>query len=83
MNNKQKFSEAVSDKVFKSIYDSSASLPSPHKWVTRDLGVREIVKLFGVSSENIGATCHRNKPSMRKHLGTSLIPGNSEASARR
>ena len=55
MKNTQKFTEAVSDAVFKALYDSPSSLPGRHKWVTRDQDVREIEKLLGMSPETIGA----------------------------
>jgi|SRR6185369_3438763 len=55
MKNNQKFTEAVSYKVFKAIYDPPASLPGRHKWVTRDAEVRQIEKLLGMPPESIGA----------------------------
>jgi hypothetical protein len=55
MKTKEKITEPVSDSVFKAIYDSPASLPGRHKWVTRDEDVREIEKLLGMPQDTIGA----------------------------
>jgi hypothetical protein len=46
---------AVSDAVFKAVYDSPASLPGRHKWLTRDVDVRKIEELLGMPPETIGA----------------------------
>lgn len=45
----------VSDDVFRAVYDSPASLPGKHKWVTRDEDVRKIEELLGMPPETIGA----------------------------
>lgn len=45
----------VSDDVFRAVYDSPASLPGRHRWVTRDEDVRQIEKLLGMPEHTIGA----------------------------
>lgn len=45
----------VSDAVFKAVYDTPASLPGRHKWLTRDTDVRKIEELLGMPPETIGA----------------------------
>lgn len=45
----------VSDTVFREIYDSPASLPGRHKWLTNDQDVREVEKLLGMPPRTIGA----------------------------
>ena len=45
----------VSDAVFRQVYDSPASLPGRHRWVTNDADVREIEKLLGMPARTIGA----------------------------
>ena len=45
----------VSDEVFKHVYDSPASLPGRHKWLTPDEDVRAIEKLLGMPPKTIGA----------------------------
>ena len=55
MKNTTKFTEAVSNAVFKAVYDSPASLPGRHKWLTREQDVRQIETLLGMSPETIGA----------------------------
>jgi len=54
-SSKKKFTVPVSDKVFKAVYDSPASLPGRHKWLTSDVDVREIEKILGMKSKTIGA----------------------------
>lgn len=46
---------AVSDAVFKEVYDSPHSLPGKEKWVTVERDVREIEKLLGLEPRTIGA----------------------------
>jgi hypothetical protein len=46
---------AVSDTVFQKVYDTPASLPGRHKWLTCDSDVREIEKLLGMQPKTIGA----------------------------
>jgi hypothetical protein len=55
MKTKGKITEPVSDSVFKAIYDSPASVPGRHKWLTRDQDVRQIEKLLGMPQNTIGA----------------------------
>lgn len=45
----------VSEEIFKQIYDSPASLPGKHKWLTKDEDVRAIEKLLGMPARTIGA----------------------------
>lgn len=46
---------AVSDEIFRAVYDSPASLPGRERWVTPDQDVRKLEKLLGVPPETIGA----------------------------
>jgi hypothetical protein len=50
-----KQTHAVSDTVFKAVYDTPASLPGRHKWFTRDNDVRKLEELLGMPPETIGA----------------------------
>jgi hypothetical protein len=52
---KQRFTYPVSDKVFKQVYDSPASLPGKYKWLTKEEDVRAIEKLMGMPANTIGA----------------------------
>jgi hypothetical protein len=45
----------VSDSVFREVYDSPASLPGRHKWLTNDADVCQIEKLLGMPPKTIGA----------------------------
>lgn len=45
----------VSDRIFKQVYDSPASLPGRYKWLTTDEDVRAIEKLLGMPRNTIGA----------------------------
>ena len=45
----------VSNEIFKAVYDSPASLPGRHKWLTRDEEVRKIEALLGMPPKTIGA----------------------------
>ena len=45
----------VSPEVFREVYDSPASLPGRHKWVTSEADVRQIEKLLGMANNTIGA----------------------------
>jgi hypothetical protein len=51
----QRFTYPVSNEVFKKVYDSPASLPGKHKWLTKDEDVRAIEKLLGMPAGTIGA----------------------------
>ncbi|MEH1855208.1 MAG: hypothetical protein V7L11_26890 [Nostoc sp.] len=55
MTNPQKHTHPVSDTVFRAVYDSPASLPGLHKWVTSDEDVRQIEELLGMPPKTIGA----------------------------
>jgi hypothetical protein len=55
MNKGQKSTQGVSDTIFKAVYDSPASLPGRHKWLTRHVDVRKIEELLGMPTETIGA----------------------------
>jgi hypothetical protein len=46
---------AVSDALFRQVYDSPASLPGRHRWLTRDEDVRRLEELLGMPPETIGA----------------------------
>ena len=45
----------VSAELFQRVYDSPASLPGKHRWVTSDKDVQAIEKLLGVPEHTIGA----------------------------
>jgi hypothetical protein len=45
----------VSEAVFREVYDSPASLPGRHRWLTKDSDVREIEKALGMPANTIGA----------------------------
>ena len=45
----------VSDAVFRQVYDSPASLPGRHKWLTPTDEVRKIEELLGMPAKTIGA----------------------------
>lgn len=51
----KRFTYPVSDKVFKQVYDSPASLPGKYKWLTKEEDVRAIEKLMGMPDKTIGA----------------------------
>jgi hypothetical protein len=50
-----KNTEAVTDTVFKAVYDSPASLPGRYKWLTKEEDVRAIEKILGMAQHTIGA----------------------------
>lgn len=54
MNTKRR-TYPVSEGMFREVYDSPASLPGRHKWLTREEDVRQIEKLLGMPAETIGA----------------------------
>jgi hypothetical protein len=45
----------VSPEIFQKVYDSPASLPGAHRWVTSECDVREIEKVLGIPEKSIGA----------------------------
>jgi hypothetical protein len=55
MTTPAKHTHSVSDAVFRAVYDSPASLPSHHKWVTSEEEVRQIEELLGMPPKIIGA----------------------------
>ncbi len=55
MSATQSHTHPVSDEIFRQVYDSPASLPGRHKWVTREEDVRQIEELLGLPPETIGA----------------------------
>jgi hypothetical protein len=55
MTNPQKNTRPVSDTVFRAVYDSPASLPGNHKWITSEEDVRQIEELLGMPPKTIGA----------------------------
>jgi hypothetical protein len=46
---------AVPDELFRTVYESAASLPGEHVWLTPDRDVREIERLLGIDEGAIGA----------------------------
>lgn len=46
---------AVSNDLFREVYDSPASLPGKHRWVTSDADVAAIEELLGLEPRTIGA----------------------------
>lgn len=46
---------AVTNDLFREVYDSPASLPGKHRWITSDSDVREIERLLGLKPRTIGA----------------------------
>jgi hypothetical protein len=51
----QRHTYAVSDAVFREVYDSPASLPGRYRWLTREGDVRELEALLGMPPGTIGA----------------------------
>ena len=47
--------KAVSDEVFRRVYDSPQSLPGKHCWLTSDADVRAIERLLAMAPKTIGA----------------------------
>jgi hypothetical protein len=45
----------VAPEIFRQVYDSPASLPGKHRWITTDADVRSIEKLLGLPAQSIGA----------------------------
>jgi len=52
---RKRTTHVVSPGVFKQVYDSPASLPGNHRWVTKEEDVRAIEKLLGIPGASIGA----------------------------
>jgi hypothetical protein len=55
MQDEQRRTIAVDDTVFRRVYESPASLPGQHRWLTSDRDVREIEKLLNMPPDTIGA----------------------------
>ena len=80
---------SVSDDLFREVYDSPASLPGKHRWVTSDADVRAIEALLGMKPRTIGAPLWvsgdaRECPSCRRELSwldivSSAVAGVHEA----
>jgi endogenous inhibitor of DNA gyrase (YacG/DUF329 family) len=51
----QRNTHAVSDQIFRAVYDSPASLPGKHRWITPESDVRRIEALLGIPKRSIGA----------------------------
>lgn len=51
----QSATRAVSDDLFRVVYDSPRSLPGKQRWLTRDEDVRAIESLLGLKPSAIGA----------------------------
>ncbi len=51
----QRQTHEVDDAMFKAVYDSPASLPGKHRWVTPKADVRRLEELLGIPEEAIGA----------------------------
>ncbi len=45
----------VGNEVFRTVYDTPASLPGKHKWLTKEEDVRQIEKVLGMPPKTIGA----------------------------
>jgi hypothetical protein len=45
----------VSNEIFQQVYDSPASLPGKHRWVTAEKDVRTIEEILGIPDKSIGA----------------------------
>lgn len=46
---------AVTDEVFRTVYDSPRSLPGKEKWLTSEPDVRAVEKILGLKPKTIGA----------------------------
>lgn len=57
----------VSADLFRQVYDSPASLPGAHKWITPDEDVRAVEKLLGMPPRTIGAPLWLSGDSRRCH----------------
>jgi hypothetical protein len=47
--------QSVSSDIFRQVYDSPASLPGDHRWVTSDPDGRKIEEILGMPPHTIGA----------------------------
>ena len=55
MDDERRHTLPVDDDVFRTVYDSPASLPGCYKWLTSDEDVRRIESVLGMSPGTIGA----------------------------
>jgi hypothetical protein len=55
MDDERRHTLPVDDDVFRTVYDSPASLPGCYKWLTSDEDVRRIESLLGMPPGTIGA----------------------------
>jgi hypothetical protein len=55
MDQQQNHTHSVSAEVFRQVYDSPASLPGRHRWLTSDEDVRKIEEILGMAPYTIGA----------------------------
>ena len=51
----QRFTFPVSNEIFQAVYDSPASLPGKHKWITSEKDVRQMEEILGMPPNTIGA----------------------------
>jgi hypothetical protein len=51
----QRTTHQVPDDLFQAVYDSPASLPGKHRWVTPERDVRRLEDLLGMPERTIGA----------------------------
>jgi hypothetical protein len=51
----QRHSHRVDDATFTAVYESPASLPGKHRWVTPEPDVRRLEQLLGIPDRSIGA----------------------------
>lgn len=51
----QRHTHRVDDEVFRAVYDSPASLPGKHRWVTPEPDVRRLEEVLGIPAKSIGA----------------------------
>lgn len=80
---------AVSSDLFREVYDSPASLPGKHRWVTSDADVATIEVMLGLEPRTIGAPLwvsgdSRHCPSCKRELSwldivSSAVAGAHEA----
>ena len=64
---------AVDDNAFRQVYDSPASLPGRHRWLTPDADVRRLEQLLDIPDGAIGAPLwvsgdQRDCPSCRRRM---------------
>jgi len=55
MDDERRHTLPVDDDVFRTVYDSPASLPGCYKWLTSDEDLRRIESLLGMPPGTVGA----------------------------